>query len=172
MPICSMPWGDSVGRPPAYNKEQLLEKVTDCLWTQGYAATPISLLVERSGVKAASLYAAFGSKKGIMLASLDAYARRARDEWRRVLAQHAPGRQQMDAFLHALLDASLEDPASRGCFLVNAILEAHPGEPEFAEVLSRYMEELRNILMEELQKAPDLRPGQSAEAAALFAIPP
>ena len=64
-----------MGRPPSYDHTMLLREIIDCLWERGYAATPISVIVQETGVNAASLYARFGSKKGIMLAALDLYAR-------------------------------------------------------------------------------------------------
>ena len=53
-----------MGRPPSYDHTMLLREIIDCLWERGYAATPISVIVQETGVNAASLYARFGSKKG------------------------------------------------------------------------------------------------------------
>ena len=64
-----------MGRPPAYDHDTLLHEIIDCLWERGYAATPVSTIVQETGVNAASLYARFGSKKGLMLAALEMYAK-------------------------------------------------------------------------------------------------
>ena len=52
-----------MGRPPSYDHTMLLREIIDCLWERGYAATPISVIVQETGVNAASLYARFGSKR-------------------------------------------------------------------------------------------------------------
>ena len=75
-----------MGRPPSYDHTMLLREIIDCLWERGYAATPISVIVQETGVNAASLYARFGSKKGIMLAALDLYAKETIDALEALLA--------------------------------------------------------------------------------------
>lgn len=157
-----------MGRPPAYQKEKLLEEIVACLWKQGYASTPISTLIQNTGVNAASLYALFGSKKGMMLAALEAYAQETSQELTMLLAREKPGRRQIQALLEHILEASLADPQARGCFLVNSILEANPEAPDIAGKIAEYMEGLRAILAAQLALAPDLQPGLSAGEAALF----
>ena len=62
-----------MGRPPLHDDAKLKQDMVDCLWQLGYDA-PISAVVQSTGAKAASLYARFGSKKGMLLAALDVYA--------------------------------------------------------------------------------------------------
>ena len=52
-----------MGRPPSYDHTMLLREIIDCLWERGYAATPISVIVQETGVNAASLYARFGRRE-------------------------------------------------------------------------------------------------------------
>ena len=84
-----------MGRPPSYDHTMLLREIIDCLWERGYAATPISVIVQETGVNAASLYARFGSKKGIMLAALDLYAKETIDALEALLAATQPGAGQV-----------------------------------------------------------------------------
>ena len=44
-----------MGRPPSYDHTMLLREIIDCLWERGYAATPISVIVQETGVNAAAL---------------------------------------------------------------------------------------------------------------------
>ena len=109
----------------------LLREIIDCLWERGYAATPISVIVQETGVNAASLYARFGSKKGIMLAALDLYAKETIDALEALLAATQPGAGQVRAILeHAM--GSFEDPRARGCFLVNTVTNISTDTPDFA----------------------------------------
>ena len=156
-----------MGRPPAYDEKALIDAIIECLWEKGYAATPVSSLVEETGVNAASLYARFGSKKGIMLAALNAYAERTIEEISAVLKSLPPGEAQIRAVLrHAL--HSFADPRARGCFLVNSITNVSQDTPDFTEALARYMGAIRGLLEVELAKAPGLRPGLSPTEAALL----
>jgi TetR/AcrR family transcriptional repressor of nem operon len=156
-----------MGRAPGYDKEVLLRKLTDCFWEYGHSA-PVSFLVEQAGVNAASLYAAFGSKKGMIHAAIKDYAREACAEVAELLEKNSPGREQIRYFLQTLLDTGLADPKSRGCFLVNSILEAHSDDPEIRAILNTCMDDLRAIFQKHLALAKDLRPGITAAEAALF----
>ena len=37
-----------MGRPPSYDHTMLLREIIDCLWERGYAATPISVIVQET----------------------------------------------------------------------------------------------------------------------------
>ena len=131
-----------MGRPPSYDHTMLLREIIDCLWERGYAATPISVIVQETGVNAASLYARFGSKKGIMLAALDLYAKETIDALEALLAATQPGAGQVRAILeHAM--GSFEDPRARGCFLVNTVTNISTDTPDFAMAVADYMEQIR-----------------------------
>lgn len=157
-----------MGRPPIYDKDVLLGQIIDCLWECGYAATAVSDVVQATGVKAASLYALFGSKKGMMLAALNRYAEETFAGLRAVLEATPPGAAQMHAVLEHAWHAGLADPRARGCFLVNSIMEARPDMPEFTEAVAGHMQTIRAMLQDELAQARDLLPGTTPEQAALF----
>ena len=80
-----------MGRPPSYDHTMLLREIIDCLWERGYAATPISVIVQETGVNAASLYARFGSKKGSCLRRWTWYAKETIDALEALLAADAAG---------------------------------------------------------------------------------
>lgn len=156
-----------MGRPPSYDHTVLLREIIDCLWERGYAATPVSVIVQETGVNAASLYARFGSKKGIMLAALDLYAKETIDALETLLASTPPGAGQVRAILeHAV--QSFEDPRARGCFLVNSVTNVSADTPDFAIAVEGYMEQIRGRIRDALKKAPGLRPEVTPEEAALY----
>ncbi len=158
-----------MGRPPLLSRQELLEKIIQCLWLHGYSATSISQLVQATGVNAASLYAQFGSKKGMMAAAVEAYRQEAVEEMRALLATRSAGREQVSALLEHLLEQSLSDVQRRGCFLVNCTLEGGPDAPEFTEAVRQAMRDLRGVFREALERAPDLLPEvPPAEGAVLL----
>ena len=149
-----------MGRPPSYDHTMLLREIIDCLWERGYAATPISVIVQETGVNAASLYARFGSKKGIMLAALDLYAKETIDALEALLAATQPGAGQVRAILeHAM--GSFEDP-------VNTVTNISTDTPDFAMAVADYMEQIRGRIKDALKRAPGLRPEVTPEDAALY----
>lgn len=155
-----------MGRPPLHDEEKLKRDMVECLWAQGYD-TPISAVVESTGAKAASLYSRFGSKKGMLLAALDAYAEDHLADLRRLLAGLPPGPQRIRAVLESAV-MCFDDPMRRGCFLVNSILEADIRDNEFAACLQKHMADIRMELSWALAETPGLAENFSIEAAAQF----
>jgi len=55
----------TVGRPRSFDKEEALKKAMHVFWEKGYEGTSMADLIESIGMKAPSLYAAFGNKDAI-----------------------------------------------------------------------------------------------------------
>ncbi|MEN2979383.1 TetR/AcrR family transcriptional regulator [Tistrella sp. 25B02-3] len=109
-----------------------------CFWAQGYELTSIRDLVESTGITSASLYNAFGDKRGIYARALDHYVDRSiADRIRR--CRELPPRAALDGFFDDILTRSLADPDHKGCMLVNAALEVAPHDPGFRRVVAQVL---------------------------------
>ena len=53
------------GRPPAFERGQVLERAMEVFWASGFAGASLPMLTEAMGISAQSLYAAFGSKEAL-----------------------------------------------------------------------------------------------------------
>ncbi|NUR25446.1 MAG: TetR/AcrR family transcriptional regulator [Catenulispora sp.] len=139
------------GRPRAYDVDVATAAALDVLWVKGYEGTTIEDLLAATGLALSSLYAAFGSKRGMMEAAL---ARYSRDR----VAQLAPlehgtrGLDDIHAFL-AGLRAGLADPGGRGCFMVNSSAGAAAYDGQIAVLVTRYRERIRTGLAAALRRA-------------------
>ena len=60
-----------MARPRELDEEIVLDMAVQCFRTQGYEATSIRDLVERTGMTVASLYNAFGDKRSLYQKTLD-----------------------------------------------------------------------------------------------------
>lgn len=63
-------------RPKEFSRNGVLEKCIVLFWKEGYNGTGIQKIVNRTNVNRYSLYEEFGSKEGILLASLELYEKR------------------------------------------------------------------------------------------------
>ena len=63
-----------MARPVQYNQDDVLQTSMHLFWSRGYAATSMSELIQKTGLKSGSIYAGFGSKQGLFEASIDYYA--------------------------------------------------------------------------------------------------
>lgn len=109
-------------------------------WADGFAGTSVRDLGEAMGLGQASVYNAFGDKRALFTQCLDRYldanmrARIARME------NALPPREAIEAFLHEIVEKSLE--TRLGCLLANAALEVAPHDAEIAAVVADRMGEL------------------------------
>ncbi len=63
------------GRPRSFDREAALSAATRLFWERGYEAASIADLTEAMGIRAPSLYAAFGDKRALFEEVLTAYGR-------------------------------------------------------------------------------------------------
>ena len=62
-----------IGRPPAYNRDEVIEGALRVFHRKGFASTSLDDLVEATGVNRPSLYIGFGNKEQIYLLALDRF---------------------------------------------------------------------------------------------------
>ena len=62
-----------MNRPKQYDREELLETITNLFWEKGFESTSMNEVVARTGVNRFSIYNEFGDKKKLFLACIDYY---------------------------------------------------------------------------------------------------
>jgi AcrR family transcriptional regulator len=65
--------GRGRGRPPAFDREVVLDAAMQVFWAAGYEASSIPMLTAAMRISAQSLYAAFGSKEALYREALERY---------------------------------------------------------------------------------------------------
>ncbi len=140
-------------RPPGFQRDDVLLRATEVFWSRGYGATSVCDLVEATGLKPGSIYAAFGSKKGLFLEVLDHY----HNDHLRAVDQAFAGAPSSLAAIETLFrqtaDATLKATGSRGCLAVNTLLELAQHDDDIARNLQNGSERLRRRLEERLASA-------------------
>ncbi len=113
------------GRPRGFDQQQALERMLVAFWDRGYAATSLDHLSLAAGLKRPSLYAAFGDKKAMYRAALNAFSERTRKEVSAALL--GPNlRTALRRFYRGTIDIYLSgEDGPRGCLYVcTAAVEA------------------------------------------------
>ena len=108
------------GRPRQYDPDEALAKAAAVFWKRGYAATSLDDLAAATGMNRPSLYAAFGDKRDLYLATLERYRQLSRAAALKLLADDPPLRVYLRRYYEAALDAyrAGEDNA-RGCYSIS-----------------------------------------------------
>lgn len=139
------------GRPRSFDLEAATGAALRALWTRGYEATTIEDLVQATGLAPSSLYAAFGSKRGVLEAALARYDRD-RDELLAPLEHGEAGLDDVRLFL-ASVRRGITEPGGPGCFMVNTATEVAPSDARIAEHANRYRERVRDAIAATLARA-------------------
>lgn len=129
------------GRPRAFDIDAAVDAGVAVLRRRGFEATSLDDLTRAMGISRSSFYAAFGSKRGVLLTALDRYSR----QRLQVLAELAAGPEPLAAILTAL--AGVEGDG-RGCLLVNCLAELGAGDAEVSARAAAHMARIEGILRE------------------------
>ncbi|WP_066302125.1 TetR/AcrR family transcriptional regulator [Arthrobacter luteolus] len=125
----------TVQRPSARNR--LLQAADRVFFDRGIRATPVDELLRQADVSAATLYAQFGSKDGLVAETL----RQRLAEWRAVWDQHIIAARDDTGRLLAVFDAlaayrARPGQAARWCAFLAAATELPDAAGEIGEVLA------------------------------------
>jgi TetR/AcrR family transcriptional repressor of nem operon len=112
-----------MARPREFDTDAALDRAMDTFWSKGYEATSLDDLCEVTGLSRSSLYATFGSKRNLLLRSVDRYVEQRNPRLTAVLAQPLPVRDAFGALARQFIDQIVSGPGRRGCFLGNCAAE-------------------------------------------------
>lgn len=135
-----------MGRPREFDEEVVLDAAVQCFWKRGYEATSIRDLISGTGLTGASLYNAFGDKQAIYRRALDHYVEASIGERIRRCESMEP-RAAIEAFFREILTRSLKDEECKGCMLVNAALDATPGDPGFRSAVADVLQRIESFFL-------------------------
>lgn len=160
-----------MARPIQYDRDTILDKAMQTFWEQGYCATSMATLVETTDLKPGSLYAAFESKQGLFLATLNHYGTRSAEKLRLHLNTLASPLEAIDAYFDRLAD-DIEKPRGKtSCFLVNTVLELSQRDAEIRRCINRHFGQIESAFVDALQEARalgELDAGTDCDAMAAF----
>jgi AcrR family transcriptional regulator len=115
-----------MGRPRSFDTDKALDEAMEVFWRHGYDGASLAMLTRAMGIKAPSLYAAFGSKEGLLRAALDRYAQRRSEHMRYVLAGTS-AREVAERFLNSIAESHTDPANPPGCLLVQGGLACGEG---------------------------------------------
>jgi AcrR family transcriptional regulator len=115
-----------MGRPRSFDTDKALDEAMEVFWRHGYDGASLAMLTRAMGIKAPSLYAAFGSKEGLLRAALDRYAQRRSEHMRYVLAGES-ALEVAERFLNSIAESHTDPAKPPGCLLVQGGLACGEG---------------------------------------------
>ena len=136
-----------MARPRDFDEEEVLDRAIDVFWRHGYEGASMAELTKAMRLNSPSIYAAFGSKRGLFDAVLKRYRSRRAANREYVLA----GRTAREVAERLLFDtiAWLTDPQEpRGCLLVQSGLSAGVSNSDVPRTLIEQRSGIREAVAE------------------------
>lgn len=152
------------GRPREFEPDEVLSKIMQLFWENGYEATGLSDIIAATGMGKASLYSTFGNKQKMYLKALARYEALMVDSAVAILRSgDRPPLERINAFLSAPITAVRDNADRRGCFLCNAAADRASLDAETDALVLRGYARMRSAVAEALNAD---RPDQDDKATA------
>lgn len=142
----------AVGRPRAFDMNEALDAAMEVFWRKGYEGASMVDLTTAMGINSPSLYAAFGSKKGLFHAVLDHYDQGRAGFLSDVLAQPT-AREAAARFLFGIADRATDPDEPPGCLLVQSGLSCGDGAADIPSQLAEHRSATELTLRERFENA-------------------
>jgi TetR/AcrR family transcriptional regulator, transcriptional repressor for nem operon len=117
-----------MARPREFDADAALDRAMETFWSKGFEATSLDDLCRVTGLSRSSLYATFGSKRNLLLRSVDRYVEQRNPRIASILAEPLSIRNAFGALARQFIDQIVAGPGRRGCFLGNCAAELPRGD--------------------------------------------
>jgi TetR/AcrR family transcriptional regulator, transcriptional repressor for nem operon len=162
-----------MARPREFDADSALDRAMTVFWSKGYEATSLDDLCEATGLSRSSLYAEFGSKRGLLLRSVDRYVQQRTPNIAAVLGQPVPIREALAALLRQFIDHIVAGPGRVGCFLGNCAAELPRSDRDALARVRQGLESTEATFRDSLSRAAargELPAGADVDAVARFLV--
>lgn len=160
-----------MGRPREFDYDQVVSKVTDLFWANGFHSTSLDDITAATGLNKGSLYSSFGNKEALFRIALRKYVGDGPFEKLRQ-NEKRPDPIHLLVLLYRKLisEAQVSKLGKRGCLAFNSSLEFGNQNTKLSRFVLEEVERLESFfhqLIEEAQEA-ELLPGNLDVRKAAF----
>lgn len=152
----------TMGRPREFDPDTALATIMEVFWTKGFEGASMRDLVDATGLKKGSLYAAFGDKRAMYHKALALYDSLWIDKAVSGLRGGGTALARIDVFLQAAVGGGPELADRRGCFICNASMDQAPVDPDAAHTIRSSFDRMEVALADAVG---ELRGGAVKDAA-------
>lgn len=157
----------SAGRPRTFDRDEALRKAMLVFWKKGYEGTTMADLVHTIGMKAPSVYAAFGNKDALFNEVVELYCDIVQSGPLKALNEH----ESVYKAVESSLKRSVEMFSTSSCLVMTAAINCAPENSSHVENLKKLRTAYREAFAARFRRAVadnQLVEGASPEALAEF----
>lgn len=134
----------TAGRPRSFDKNEALKKAMYVFWEKGYEGTTMADLIESIGMKAPSIYAAFGNKDAIFKKVVQAYLPIVVEGQLAALNSSSEIYKAVENTLKACVDLYTCEDSPNTCLIMTAAINTAPEHSEHIENLKSLREKYKS----------------------------
>ena len=157
------------GRPRTFDREEALKKAMLVFWEKGFEGTTMADLIAAIGMKAPSIYAAFGNKDALFREVVELYKDKVVQGPLKVLNETTPILNALESSLNESVKM-VSGPEASSCLIMAGAINCAPEHQEHVQHLknlrSRYKQALKtrfNQALEDGQLIEGTKPDALAE---------
>jgi len=156
------------GRPRGFIAEEVLERVRGVFLAKGFTGASLDELAAAAGLNRPSLYAAFGDKEQLYIATLRHYGTKGIEGLDAILASPRTIQQRLRRVYSGAIDLYTAPPHRPGCMIVGTAAVESPSYPKIAEAAADLLAAIEKSLERGFANS-DLAPKPTPEARARMA---
>jgi TetR/AcrR family transcriptional repressor of nem operon len=148
-----------MARTKVFDEQDVLDKAMNLFWQKGYNATSAQDLVDNLGISRSSLYDTYGDKHSLFVRALQQYRKEKVDpaiKGADKLDKAEDVENYIRYFFELVKIEALSDSGSKGCFIINSVVELAPVDSEIAAIANSIMHETEEALCKLIKKGQDL----------------
>ncbi|MFH8369726.1 TetR/AcrR family transcriptional regulator [Streptomyces sp. NPDC018031] len=135
-----------MARPREFDEDRVVTAAMETFWRHGYEGTSTRALCDATGLGPSSLYNTFGGKRRLYLRALRRYDETSTAEQLALLRRPGPAKDRLRAMMVHAIDADLDEADGRGCFAINAAVEAAAADPDVKDAVRRNFDRVEDEL--------------------------
>ncbi|NTF16439.1 TetR/AcrR family transcriptional regulator [Agrobacterium tumefaciens] len=143
-----------MARPRVFDEKVVLDRAMEIFWRHGYEGTSMAELTRAMRLNSPSIYAAFGSKRGLFEAVLNRYRER-RATHRDSFLNASTAREVAKNMIFGAIEWLVDPDEPRGCLLIQAGVSAGVGNEDVPLAIWSQRSITRELLTERLMRAQD-----------------
>lgn len=143
-----------MARKPEFDRDAVLQNAMGAFWEHGYEATSMADLLKVTGLSKSSLYAGFGDKHALFMATYDLYRSRRAENMTRLLAAH-PAPHGIRAFFDEVIGTGTDSWQRFGCMTTNQAAELAQSDMEVCTRVAKDHQLLENAFTDHLRAGQD-----------------
>jgi AcrR family transcriptional regulator len=160
----------TAGRPRSFDKDEALKKAMHVFWEKGYEGTTMADLIESIGMKAPSIYAAFGNKDAIFKEVVQCYLPIVVEGQLGALNSSSEIYKAVENTLKACVGLYTCEDNPHTCLIMTAAINTAPEHSEHIETLRSLREKYKSAWEKRFKQAKldqqlsaDVNPSELAE---------